>query len=142
LNTYDIYAQRINLNGSLAGEEIIVNTTTESYQGRPSVAMSAIGDFLVAWASQGQDGSFQGVYARKFDFNGNPLSPEFLVNTTTSGSQTSPAVAADLNTGSFVTAWQGPDQNGDGIFMNWPLDPPIYTSSFEDGGFGDWIVFP
>ncbi len=142
LNTYDIYAQRINLNGSLAGEEIIVNTTMESYQGRPSVAMSAIGDFVVAWASQGQDGSFQGIYARKFDFAGNPSSPEFRVNTTTLGSQTSPAVAADLNTGSFVTAWHGPDQNGDGVFMDWPLDPPIHTSSFENGDFGDWIVFP
>ncbi len=141
LNTYDIYARRINLNGSLAGEEFRVNTATESYQGRPSVAMDAIGDFVVAWASQDQDGSFQGIYARKFDLNGNPLSGEFLVNTTTSGSQTSPAVAADLNTGSFVAAWQGPDQDGDGVFMSWPLVAPelsLFIDGFESGNTFAW----
>jgi len=141
LSTYDIYARRVNLNGSPAGEEFRVNTTTESYQGRPSVAMDAIGNFVVAWDSQGQDGSFGGVYARKFDYNGNPLSGEFLVNTTTSGSQTLPAVAADLNTGRFVTAWQGPDGNGDGIFMSWPLEvplPTLFSDGFESGDVSAW----
>ena len=141
LSTYDIYAQRVNLNGSLAGEEFRVNTTTESYQGSPSVAMDAIGNFVVAWDSQGQDGSFGGIYARKFDYNGNPLSEEFLVNTTTLGSQTLPAVAADLNTGSFVAAWQGPDQNGDGVFMSWPLEvpePQSFSDGFESGDTSAW----
>ncbi len=145
LDTYDIYGQRIKLNGSLEGQEFRVNTTTASYQGRPSVAMDAIGNFVVAWASQGQDGSFLGVYARKYDFNGIPTSGELLVNTTTSGSQTSPVVAADLETGSFVTAWEGPDGSGDGVFMSWPLQipaSPIFLSGFESGDFGDWIVFP
>ena len=141
LDTYDIYGQAIKLDGSLVGEEFIINATTEGYQGRPSVAMDAIGNFVVAWASEGQDGSSQGVYARKFDWSGNPLSGEFLVNTTTSGSQTLPAVAADLNTGSFVTAWQGPDEDGDGVFMSWPLEvpePAILSDGFESGDTSAW----
>ncbi len=141
LNTYDIYARRIYLNGSPIGEEFRVNTTTEGYQGSPSVAMDAIGNFVVAWSSHDQDGSFLGVYARKFDNYGEPLSGEFLVNTTTSGSQTSPDVAADLNTGRFVTAWQGPDENRDGVFVNWPLEVPelpIFSDGFESGDSSAW----
>ncbi len=122
LNSYDIYAQRMNLNGSLVGDEILVNTTTEGYQGRPSVAMAATDDFLVAWESQGQDGSYGGIYARKFDFNGKPLSGEFLVNTTTAGAQTSPAVAAEVF--DFVAAWQGPDEDADGIYTSGLLEVP------------------
>jgi hypothetical protein len=85
--------------------------------------MANYGSVLVAWESQGgQDGSSGGIYARRFDYNGDPLSGEFLVNTATAGAQTSPAVAADVF--DFVAAWQSPDENGDGVSMSWPLEVP------------------
>ena len=58
-------------------------------RGDPQCRWDAIGNSSVVGlgAVIGQDGSYGGVYARKFDWSGKPLSGEFLVNTTTSGSQ-------------------------------------------------------
>lgn len=44
------------------------------------------------------------------------LGPEFVVNSTTAGNQTDPAVAADP-AGNFNVAWVGPDGAGTGIFL-------------------------
>ncbi len=41
------------------------------------------GGFLVAWSSAGQDGSENGVYARRFDDTGAAQGGEFRVNSTT-----------------------------------------------------------
>ncbi len=48
------------------------------------------GDFVVAWQGISQDGSGHGIYARRFDSVGLPLSTEFRVNTTTANSQQFP----------------------------------------------------
>ena len=73
---------------ALAGE-FQVNTYTTSTQRYPSVAADADGDFVVAWESNGQDGSSDGVFAQRFaalaalDIDGNgtldPLTDGLLV---------------------------------------------------------------
>ncbi len=45
-----------------------VNSTTNN-QAAPAVAMDSTGDFVVAWQSQGQDGSNYGVYAKRYALN-------------------------------------------------------------------------
>ena len=49
--------------------------------------MDADGDFVVAWESYDQDGSSDGVFARRFSSAGTPLASEFRVNTTTTNNQ-------------------------------------------------------
>ena len=93
--------------------EFRVNTTTAGDQSSPSVAMDADGDFVVAWQSVPQDGSGYGVYARRYNAAGTAQGGEFRVNTTTAGSQTGPAVAADAD-GDFVVAWDSDGQDGSG----------------------------
>jgi hypothetical protein len=44
-----------------------------------------------------------------------PLGPEFVINTTTTGGQYQPDVAANA-AGEFVVVWMGPDADGSGIF--------------------------
>jgi len=66
----DVHAQRFDAAGARMGDEIVVNTFTESGQGSPSVAALQDGGFIITWMSVLQDGSSGGVYARRFDANG------------------------------------------------------------------------
>ncbi|MGH8632147.1 MAG: hypothetical protein ACREU7_15470, partial [Burkholderiales bacterium] len=87
-------------------------TSTGDSQERPAVGMDADGDFVVAWHSLGgQDGDDTGVFARRFNADGTPVAGEIPVNTTTSNSQNTPAVAMDAN-GNFVVAWSSFLQDG------------------------------
>jgi hypothetical protein len=78
--------------------------------------MASNGDFVVTWASAGQDGDGDGVYARGYDRSGAAAGAEFRINSTTAGDQRAPAVAMASN-GGFTVAWSGngPD-DGDGVF--------------------------
>src|SRR5688500_10450888 len=91
--------------GHPLGPEFRVNTYTTSNQGSPSVAADSGGDFVVVWASEGQDGSGWGVFGQRYSSSGSPFGPEFQVNTYTTSDQTSPSVAAD-SAGNFVVVWK------------------------------------
>ncbi|MBI1345433.1 hypothetical protein GC163_04010 [bacterium] len=103
-SAYGIYAQRFNAQGLAQGAEFRVNTTTTNTQNHASVAMDADGDFVIAWSSFGQDGSGYGVYAQRYNALGVAQGTEFLVNTTTTGTQRFPAVAMDAD-GDYVITW-------------------------------------
>ena len=107
---YGVFAQRFAADGSRIGGEFLVNTVTLNNQIEPSVAVDADGDFVIAWASDGADGSSWAVSARRFDAAGVPLGAEFLVNQTTAGVQAFPAVATDA-AGSFVVTWHSAEQD-------------------------------
>ena len=112
--------------------ETLVNTTTADtqtldYNNQKAVAIDANGNYVVVWQSHNQDGSGWGVYAQRFDVNGNKLGGEFRVNTTTAGDQTNPAVAMDPG-GDFVIAWQSTNQDGSG----WG----IYAQRYNAAGVG------
>lgn len=89
-----------------AGPEFQVNTYTTGPQGFPEIAVSATGDFVVAWESAPQDGSDFGVFAQRFAADGSKLGDELQVNTYTTGTQWDPSVAID-GAGNFVVAWHG-----------------------------------
>ncbi len=103
---YGIYAQRYNSSGTSQGSEFPVNTYTTGNQARPVVAMDAVGDFVVAWTSTGQDGSGYGVYAQRYAANGSTRGSECPLNAYTTGNQQTPAIAMDAD-GDMVAAWQG-----------------------------------
>jgi len=71
---------------------------------------------LVVWSSEAQDGSSYGVFARRFDRDGTPLSAEIPVNTYTTDDQSDAFVATDP-AGNFVVTWTsyGQDGEGDGV---------------------------
>jgi hypothetical protein len=109
---WGVYAQRFNADGTRAGGEFRVNTTTAGDQANSAVAMDAAGDFVITWQSSNQDGSGSGVYARLYAAGGVPLGGEFRVNTASADNQGKPAVAMD--TTGFVIAWQSHNQDGSG----------------------------
>ncbi len=108
-----IFAQRFDSAGSALGSEFQVNTTTSSNQEVPVVTELAGVGFVIAWESDNQDGSGEGVFAQRFDIDGNALGGEIQVNTTTSSDQRDPAIA-ELEGGGFVVTWEASNQDGDG----------------------------
>lgn len=61
----EIFGKRYAADGSVIGTEFQVNSYTTGVQTRPSVAAGKVGDFIVSWQSDGQDGSSNGVFARR-----------------------------------------------------------------------------
>ena len=125
-SAYGIYAQRHAADGSALGSEFQVNTTSADNQINPAVAMDAAGNFVVTWASNLQDGSGYGVYAQRFDAAGTAQGAEFLVNTTTAGGQSGPAIAISTS-GDFVITWTGSGQDPD-------ASSGIYAQRYDAGG--------
>jgi hypothetical protein len=119
-----VFGQRYSATGAALGPEFRVNTFTPSGQVGPAAAWLATG-FVVVWASLGQDGANLGVFGQRYTETGDPVGPEFQVNTYTKYDQLSPRVAA-IPTGEFVVVWTsqgdtcpgcgGQDGSSDGVF--------------------------
>ncbi len=109
-----IYARCFDTNGTAKGNEFRVNSTTAGSQTSPSIASDTYGNFLITWTSSGQEGSGLGVYGQRYSLLGTTLGTEFLVNTTTTGDQTSSSVVMSRLTSEFVVTWQSSAQDGSG----------------------------
>lgn len=111
---FSINATDVMENGSTPeGSEFRVNTYTTDGQGAPSIALDAVGNFVITWTSIGQDGSGWGIYAQRYSASGVPLGQEFQVNTYTTDHQWRSAIAMN-DAGDFVITWEGDSQDGDG----------------------------
>ena len=132
---WGVYAQRYNAAGLLQGGEFRVNTTTTGNQQYSSVAMDADGDFVVSWSSLNQDGDLWGVYAQQYSAAGVPQGSEFLVNTTTAGTQRHSSLAGGA-AGDFVVVWSGNgpgDGDQDGMFgQRYEADVSVTNNDGDD----------
>jgi Ca2+-binding RTX toxin-like protein len=102
-----VRAQVFDASGSKIGTEILINTAIVRNQRNPEVAGLPDGGFIAVWtdfSGEGSDTSSAGVKAQRFDSIGNKLGAEFLVNSTTLGSQSLPAVAVD-SAGNVLVGW-------------------------------------
>lgn len=118
----DLYAQAFDARGVSRFDAFLVTAANAGYQAEASLAPMAVagltgGEFVVVWTDNASDWSSTSIFAEVFDAAGGLLQPAFLVNQTTSGTQSLPTVAA-LPDGGFTIAWSG---NGvgdaDGVFM-------------------------
>lgn len=113
----DIWAARLDRFGTRLGPDFVVNTHFAGNQIQPAVAVDPIGNFVVVWSGEGQDGAtgptdFRGVFYRRFAYDGTPLDrAERQVATYTRGIQERPAVAMDA-AGNFVVTWSGEGRQG------------------------------
>ena len=118
----DVSALRPSLTGQVTtpekvGAEFQVNTYTNNDQNSSpipaqSVTALANGDFVVAWDSDGQDGSGKGAFAQIFSSNGMKKGSEFQVNLGTQNNQEHPTVTA-LDDGGFIIAFMSYGQDGE-----------------------------
>ena len=112
-----IFGRRFSSSGTAQGDEFLVNLRTVDNQLNPEVSAESGGRFLVVWSSTLQDGSGPGVFMRRFAANGTALTGDLQVNTYTSSTQESPAVASRAG-GDFVVVWTSSQDGGgfSGIF--------------------------
>ena len=95
-----------NTNNGLLNTRLVSNYTSGA-QDSADVEMLANGGFVVTWASQYQDGSDYGIFARRFDASGNPINPnEIQINRFTEGTQTQPDLATTRDGQEYVITWQ------------------------------------
>jgi hypothetical protein len=140
-----IFGQRFDKLGNLVGQEFQVNTYTTGEQFLPEVGVDAVGNFVVTWASLGQDGDGWGVFAQRF---GGILFPAQSVDATPSLGPYRGPLASDgngvLEPGETVTVetfWenvsgvaQGPIGGRVLVFTGPP--GPTYTVPDPNASFG------
>ncbi len=125
-NYYGVFAQRYNSSGAPqiptgCGDtipvcdtntgEFLVNTSTTGNQKNSAVGMDSTGNFVITWEGVATGDTSGGIFAQKYYSDGSPNGSNFLVNTYTGSTQTSPSVSMN-SSGVFVIAWAGPG-NGD-----------------------------
>ena len=99
-----IMARLFDSNGAPRTETFQVNTVRFNSITRPSVAMGAAGNFVVAWDGDPNLAGLDDIHARLYDANGTALGEQFLVNATEAGAQQYPQAAMN-DDGEFVIVW-------------------------------------
>ncbi len=131
-----VFAQIFDLNNDTPqklGSEFQVNTYTSGDQNSSpipaqSVAALSNGDFVVAWDSDGQDGSGKGAFAQIFSSDGTKKGSEFQVNTGTQNNQEHPTVSA-FDNGGFIIGFMSYGQDGESsAYTN------SYAQRFDNAG--------
>jgi VCBS repeat-containing protein len=103
-----IKAKIFNSSGGVVKEEFLVNTTTSSNQYDSTISDLGDGKFIVSWADTSQlgaDTSLSSIRAQIFEYDGDKIGEEFVVNSTTFNSQWEP-FSLSTEDGGFVVAWR------------------------------------
>jgi hypothetical protein len=117
------------------GPETLANAVTNGNQDQTAAAMDANGNFVVVWRDEFLDNSGSAIVGRRFSSQtGLPLTAQFVINQTTVGDQSRPAIAMNAN-GRFVVVWEGPDTTG-------PLTTGIFASLRAANGAAIVAEFP
>ncbi|MGV3549306.1 cadherin domain-containing protein [Rhizobium sp.] len=134
-NDVGLRGQIVNAQGQEIGAEFAVETTGTNTQSVPQLASLENGGFVAVW--QSNDAGNNDIRGRVFDQNGTGASTDFVVNTTTTGSQERPEVTV-LSDGRILVAWSS---TGDGstdndgsiraVFLNADGSLPAGTTDFQ-----------
>jgi Matrixin len=115
---WGIYGQRYRSDGTKLGTQFEISSPIDSElleigrQVDPSVAFDGKGNFVVTWSGNSTSNEYYnwGIYARRYDAQGNPLGSVFEVNVYPTGEQKFSAIGMDAE-GNFVISWKGQDEN-------------------------------
>jgi Ca2+-binding RTX toxin-like protein len=132
---YAIRGQVFTAAGAKSGAEFLVNTTTTSSQERPTITALADGRFVVAWTDlsvSGGDTSLYAIRGQVFTAAGAKSGAEFLVNTTTTNTQTYPTITG-LADGRFVVAWSDLSVSG-GDTSLYAIRGQVFTAAGAKSG--------
>jgi len=150
--SWGIYGQRYEIDGTPVGAEFRVNTSVADQQVEPAIASLPDGGFVVSWTSFNTDGSAGGIYGQRFDAAGNTLGGERKLNDVVANDQINSEVTG-LQNGGYAVAYDSYLQDGDGygIFLRFFYDtpfnvlnePPVVTTPIADQAYmeGDAIAF-
>ncbi|MCX7785528.1 MAG: T9SS type A sorting domain-containing protein [candidate division WOR-3 bacterium] len=108
-NNFDIYAQRYSSTGIPIANNFRVNDdNTHQTQWYPVVASDSLGNTIIVWIDY-RNGN-PDIYGQLYDYLGNPLGSNFIINESPSATQLYPFVARNA-AGRFVVTWMD-NRNG------------------------------
>ncbi len=146
----DVFMQLYGSNGVRLGSEVHVASNESGRQAEPHIAVVQ-GGYIIDWASSNGDGSDYGVYAQRFDSNGNFVNQDgsssgggpanFQVNQTTAGLQ-GYANVLGLASGGALFTYSSPDTNAYGVMGRLMAADGTFGSEFhissEAGSYQIW----
>lgn len=115
IHASSVQGRRFSSAGSPLGAQFQVNSYTTGSQSSPVVAVAPDGDFVVIWGSFGSDNgdtSPPSLEGQRYSSAGISQGLQFLVNSYTTDTQRTPAVAIDAD-GDFVVVWNSYGSVGD-----------------------------
>ena len=145
LSDHDIYARRVDYDGTLIGGEIAIATPSD-YDRNPVIAYSPYQDgYLVVWERRVGDPEFGQVdiYAQRLDWNGSPLGSPIALDTG-SARQEHPAIAYNSAWDEYLVIWQdktagnwditGRRVDGDGTLLGgeFVIEAPGHDQTWPD----------
>jgi len=110
-NSYGIYQQAYNTDGTVQGVETQVNSYTTYAQHAQQVTALTDGGWVVTWQSILQDGSDYGVYQQAYNADGTAQGVETRVNSFIANDQDDHRVTA-LSDGGWLVSWRSDNQDG------------------------------
>jgi len=140
-------AQRFNVEGNLIGAQFTLSEDASLEVIKAAFAETSNGGFIATWISRHKNQGDFGLYAQRYDGNGNKLGPKIQV-TQELVAVVTPSITT-LSNGNFVVSWRGLvsygqlfDSTGTAIGNNFAINPdtnvfPIATGlvSLPNGGF-------
>jgi hypothetical protein len=106
-----IFARLYDSDGAGIGGQFRVNSYTVDIQTMPQVAAAPDGRFVVAWQSEWQDGTDEGIFFQRFAVDGSTVQGEGAANVLTNGPQGLPGLAL-FPDGTAVLSWSGSKPGG------------------------------
>lgn len=100
-SSYAVKTQVFDAAGMKVGSELLVNTTTLSYQYHPRLAALKNGGFVIAWENWAGDID---INAQVFSNTGAKVGTEILASASAAGAQTNHSITA-LAEGAFAVSW-------------------------------------
>jgi len=105
-NNHGVYLQKYDSEGEQVGAETQINTIYANKQSASNITALDNGGYVVTWTSASQDGHYDGVFAQRFNENGEKRGAEVSVNDTTYHHQNYSNIDT-LTDGSYVISWMG-----------------------------------
>jgi VCBS repeat-containing protein len=129
-----IYFRQFDSTLSVGSPETRVNTLTQGRQSSPVVSMNSAGEFVIAWETEGIDGSGLGIAVQRFTASASPAGVNIgPVNSYTTENQERPNIAL-ADDGSFVVTWSSFDQDSGG-------STGVFAQAFKADGSRDGNEF-
>ena len=97
-------------------DEFKINQYYKNSQNNQKIADLSDGGFVVVWESMEQDGSKNGIFARKFNAKAESCGNEFQVNSYTQTNQYAPDVVG-LSEEGFAIVWKSEKENSNDIYV-------------------------
>lgn len=118
-----VFARRFDSGGSPLGAELGVNDFTTGSQILPRVGVGGSGAFVIVWSGPGEGDGDGGIFMKQLDSSGQPIGQETLINSFTTGSQSSPSIGSG-DGGEIVVAWQGGTVDGSALGISAQIFDP------------------